>query len=255
MPTPRNQPTGVLKPIPSSIEHITAGDDRRYQEMTSRLIMQQRQETHVRMNNFDVRLNQVEVRLNNIENILTSLKDRMMKDYQTDPGEQQQGGVQASNAWKDPTPILMRYDEIDRKLKEMNLDFPRSILYFIVEKAEISYGKLDSKTKTHFTSAHYRRRKLFIPFIKYVTAQIGELPPRETGAANLLWTREASRILKDLVASVKAHLVERKVIDGGRNLTATVLLRHKVSKEMKEFLRSRTIAVIQQKLDSRNKQS
>ena len=248
----------MLKPIPSYIEHIAAGFDRSYQETTSRLIVQQRQETHVRMNNFDERLNQVEVRLNNIENILTLLKDRIMKDYQTDPREQHLGGVQASNAWKDPTPILMRYDEIDRKLKEMNLDFPRSILYFIAGKAEIAYRDLESLTNKHFTSAHCRRRKLFIPFIKYATAQIGELP-LET-AANAasgmnLWTREASRILKDLVASVKAHLVERKLIDGGRNLTATVLLRHKESKEMKEFLRSKTIAVIQQKLDSRNKQS
>ena len=104
--------------------------------------------------------------------------------------------------------------------------------------------------KGTYKTAQSKRKKLFTPFIHYVTAHIGEFPPQTTpnvASATNLWNRKASTMLKDLLVSLKNHLVEKNLINASNDLTATALIRSNVYKEMKAFIERQTIAANQQK--------
>ncbi len=124
------------------------------------------------------------------------------------------------------------------------------------EHAEISYERLSPSAKKSknekgfYKSAQSKRKKLFTPFIHYATAHIGKFPPQTTpnvASATNLWNRKASTMLKDLLVSLKNHLVEKNLINASNDLTATALIRSNVYKEMKAFIERQTIAANQQK--------
>jgi hypothetical protein len=195
---------------------------------------------------------------------MTFLKERIkiMKDRHTDGAGGEHQKIQESEVQDCYTRdhshqiVILNYKVIDQTLKNISRDLPRSIVYYMKEHAEISYERLSQNAKKNknekgsYKSAHSKRKKLFTPFIHYVTAHIGEFPPQTTpnvASATNLWNRKASTMLKDLLVSLKNHLVEKNLINASNDLTATGLIRSNVYKEMKAFIESQTIAANQQK--------
>ena len=227
-------------------------------ETMIKLLVQQNQHLKHQNEELLIHMRKIDKDMMNVIKEVTDVKETIMKDPHTADGA---GGEHQSEVQDCHTHdhshhqiVILNYKVIDRTLKSISRDLPRSIVYYMKEHADISYGRLSQNAqknqneKGSYKSAHSKRRKLFTPFIRYVTAHIGEFPPQTTpnvASGKNLWNRRAHTMLRDLLASLKDHLVEKKLINASKELTATGLMQSNIYKEMKAFIESQTIVANQ----------
>jgi uncharacterized protein YaaR (DUF327 family) len=127
----------------------------------------------------------------------------------------------------DESMSVANYSLIHSRLKQIRSKLGRCILYFWVEKADMSFRRLTSEDdKKTFKGIHCRRKKFFTPFIDYAIKKMGG----EESSWQALNTNDgrqrAHKLLQDVLAMVLDHLIEKKLLkEGTKRLTITEGLR------------------------------
>ncbi len=127
----------------------------------------------------------------------------------------------------DESMSVANYSLIHSRLKQIRSELGRCILYFWVEKADMSFNRLTSANdKRKFKAIHCRRKKMFTPFIDYAIKKMGRKESSSLALNTNDGRQRAQKLLQDVITMVLDYLIEKKLLkEGTKRLTITEGLR------------------------------